>query len=174
VNSQTFQQLNQRYFAGHLPRYQVIVAPHLCHAAGKIARRSRRIYLQPAPPDLLLRTLLHEMAHAATNDRHGPLWTAEMERLRVLGAPVEELSHLDMMPRLTRQMVFSTGWEVFVSQPTATISQVAQWIYHEYGFGGSGPALLRKYPWVRRALHDARQEATEHRARRERHLAAKS
>jgi hypothetical protein len=114
---------------------------------------------------MLLRTLVHEMAHAATNDRHGPLWTAEMERLRALGAPVEELAHLDTIPRLTRQMVLDTGWEVFVSQPTATISRAAQWIYHEHGFGGSGPALLRKYPWVRRALHEARQEAEAYRHR---------
>jgi hypothetical protein len=74
LNSQTFQDLNQRYFAGRLPRYQVIISPHLRYATGKIARRSRRIYLQPSFPDVMLRILLHEMAHAATNDHHGPLW----------------------------------------------------------------------------------------------------
>jgi hypothetical protein len=165
MNSQLFHDLNQRYFTGRLPRYHVIVTPQLRHAAGKIARRSRRIYLQPAPPDMLMTTLLHEMAHAATNDRHGPLWRAEMERLRALGAPVEELAHLDMIPRLTRQMVFSTGWEVFANSPTATIAQAAHWLFDEYGFGGSGSALLRKYPWARRALHEARREAGAYRRR---------
>jgi hypothetical protein len=103
IHSQTFHALNQQYVAGRLPRYQVIVTPQLRHAAGRMARRSRRIYLQPAPPDMLLRTLVHEMAHAATNARHGPLWTAEMERLRALGAPVEELdvvlTRLDALDR---------------------------------------------------------------------------
>jgi hypothetical protein len=33
MNGQVFQDLNQRYFARCLPRYQVIVAPQLRHAA---------------------------------------------------------------------------------------------------------------------------------------------
>ena len=37
VNSQMLQDLNQRYFAGGLPRYQVIVAPQLHHASGRLA-----------------------------------------------------------------------------------------------------------------------------------------
>jgi SprT-like family len=90
MNRQTFQDLNQRYFDERLPRYQVIVAPQLRHASGRIARRSRRIYLQPTSPDLLIRLLLHEMAHAATNDHHGPLWLTEMRRLQAMGAPVED------------------------------------------------------------------------------------
>ena len=39
VNSQTFQDPNQRYFAGGLPRYQVIVAPQLHHASGRISEQ---------------------------------------------------------------------------------------------------------------------------------------
>ena len=79
------QDLNQRYFAGGLPRYQVIVAPQLHHASGRL-QRSRRIYLQPTFPDVMLQILLHEMAHASTNDHCAPLWRAEMQRLQALGA----------------------------------------------------------------------------------------
>ena len=43
MNSQTFQDLNQRYFAGGLPRYQVIVAPQLHHASGRIAKKSSHL-----------------------------------------------------------------------------------------------------------------------------------
>jgi hypothetical protein len=174
INSQTFHELNQRYFAGRLPRYQVIVAPHLRHAVGKIARRSRRLYIAPTAPDIMLQTLVHEMAHAATNDRHGPKWQAEMERLRALGAPAEVLEHLDALPRLTRSLVLEIGLGAYYDHPALTALQVAQWIQHEYGFAESGTALLRKYPWVRRALHDARQHAAEYRARREQQLATQN
>lgn len=173
MNSQTFQELNQRYFAGCLPRYQVIVAPQLRHASGRIARRSRRIYLQPAPPDGLLLILLHEMAHAATNDHHGPLWRAEMRRLKVLGAPVEGPDGYEERIPLTRQLVFDAGYEAFFNQPELRSIYVARWLQHEYGFS-SGHSLMRAYPWVKRVLHEARQEAAEHRQRRERQLAAQS
>jgi SprT-like family protein len=173
MNSHIFQELNQRYFAGRLPRYQVVSAPHLRHATGRIARRSRRIYLQPAPPDLLLRILLHEMAHAATNDRHGPIWLAEMRRLWTLGAPVEDPSDYEARIPLTRQLVFETGYEAFWNEPTLTDVQIARWLQHEYGFV-DGRSLLRAYPWVRRVLQEARQEAAEHRQLRERQLAAQT
>jgi hypothetical protein len=35
-------------------------------------------------------TLLHEMAHAATDGDHGDTWKNEMARLKLLGAPVED------------------------------------------------------------------------------------
>jgi hypothetical protein len=171
VNSQTCQDLNQRYFAGRLPRYPVIVAPQLHHASGRIARRSRRIYLQLTFPDVMLQILLHEMAHASTNDHHGPLWRAEMQRLQALGAPVEEpTSDKERIP-LTRQLVCDAGYDAFFSQPELSSIHVARWLQHEYGFS-SGHSLMQAYPWVTRVLHEARQEATEHRARRERQLAA--
>ena len=34
-------------------------------------------------------TLLHEMAHAATNGGHGAIWQGEMQRLIGLGAPLQ-------------------------------------------------------------------------------------
>jgi SprT-like family len=171
VNSQTFQTLNQRYFAGRLPLYQVIVAPLLQHAAGKIARRSHWIHLQPAPPDVLLNTLLHEMAHAATNDHHGPRWRADMRRLKALGALVEDADDYEDRISLTRQLAFDVGYDTFFIQPTLTNAQVVRWIQHSYGFSHRH-SLMRAYPWVRHALHDARQKAAEHRQRRERQLAA--
>jgi hypothetical protein len=170
MHSHLFQELNQRYFAGRLPHYQVIRAPHLCHATGKIARRSRRIYLQPLPPDLFLGILLHEMAHAATNDYHGPAWRAEMHRIQALGAPVDDPDkYAERMP-LSRQLVFDAGYEAFFWNPAVTDVQVARSLQREYGFS-AGHSLLRAYPWVKRALRDARHESTEHRARRGRQLA---
>jgi SprT-like family len=170
VNSQTFREMNQRYFAGRLPSYQVIVTSHLRHADGRIARRSRRIYLRPAPADMLLEALLHEMAHAATNDYHGPRWQAEMHRLQQLGAPVGPNPYLERVS-LSRWLVLDKGYDAFYANPRLTDVQVARWLQYAYGFS-SGHSLLRAYPWVRRALHDARQKAAADHQRRQRQLAA--
>jgi hypothetical protein len=35
-------------------------------------------------------SLIHEMAHTATDGSHGDAWHAEMDRLQQLGAPVWE------------------------------------------------------------------------------------
>jgi SprT-like family len=170
MNSQMFQELNQRYFAGRLPRYQVIVTSHLRHASGRIAQRSRRIYLQPMPQDLQMTFLLHEMAHAATNGGHGPRWIAEMRRLQTMGAPVEDPSDYDTRIPLTRALVFETGYEAFFGDPGFSDVQVARWLQYEYGFV-AGRSLLRVYPWVRRVLREARHEASVHREMRARQLA---
>ena len=117
MNSQTFQDLNQQYFAGRLPRYQVIVAPQLRQANGKIVRRSYRTAEQiPTSAELLVTILLHEMAHAATNDHHGPRWRAEMQRLHALGAPVEDPEAYEERIPLTGQLVFDAGYEAFFSK----------------------------------------------------------
>lgn len=50
-------------------------------------------------------TLVHEMAHAATDLDHGPEWRKEMERVKAAGAPTSALDFLD--PYSCRDIVTS-------------------------------------------------------------------
>ena len=87
------------------------------------------------------------------------------------GSVEEPTSYKERIP-LTRQLVFDAGYDAFFSQPERAASHVARWLQHEYGFS-SGHSLMQAYLGSC-VLHEARQEATEHRARRERQLAAQN
>ena len=104
-----FDEFNVRYFAGKLPAYQVHVAFDLHRAAkepvyrgvvitGLIRLGQRRIYLRYTNSPPMEGTLIHEMAHAATNDDHDEEWLKEMVRLKAAGAPVPdwELEHSEL------------------------------------------------------------------------------
>jgi len=80
-----FDQYNRRFFGGRLPCYTVVISDRF--TGGRHDRRHRTIFLNPAQASGKL--LLHEMAHAAANDRHGKNWQSEMQRLISLGARVK-------------------------------------------------------------------------------------
>ena len=93
-----FDELNRRYFSNKLPHYTIqIVAvydetfhppPGSLYLGGCIIRKARIIKLLLDSEETMEANLLHEMAHAATNDYHGPKWRDEMRRLRLARAPV--------------------------------------------------------------------------------------
>jgi hypothetical protein len=55
---------------------------------GLIRFEERRIYLRYTSSLPMEQTLIHEMAHAATNGDHDRPWLYEMARLKAAGAPV--------------------------------------------------------------------------------------
>ena len=96
-----FDEFNGRYFSGQLPPYQVHVVFDLHRAAkepvfrasvssGLIRFEERCIYLRYTNSPPMEETLIHEMAHAATNGEHDQEWLYEMARLRAAGAPVPD------------------------------------------------------------------------------------
>jgi hypothetical protein len=96
-----FDEFNVRYFAGKLPVYQVHVVFDLHRAAkepvsgwfvssGLIRFEQLRIYIRYTNDPPMDETLIHEMAHAATNGDHGEEWLKEMARLKAEGAPVPD------------------------------------------------------------------------------------
>jgi len=96
-----FDEFNGRYFAGKLPAYQVHVVFDLHRAAhepvyggavssGLILFEERCIYLRYTNSPPMEWTLIHEMAHAATNSGHDQKWLHEMARLKAAGAPVPD------------------------------------------------------------------------------------
>jgi hypothetical protein len=96
-----FGEFNGRYFAGKLPEYQVHVVFDLDRAvneplyggavsSGLILFEERCIYLRYTSSPPMEGTLIHEMAHAATNGEHDQEWLHEMARLKAAGAPVPD------------------------------------------------------------------------------------
>jgi hypothetical protein len=96
-----YRKFNDEYFAGRLPEYRVRVVFDL-HAfanepmykgsvsSGLIRFQERCIYLRYSQTLSLEGTLIHEMAHAATDGDHDNEWLTEMRRLKSAGAPVPD------------------------------------------------------------------------------------
>jgi hypothetical protein len=97
-----YREFNQKYFGAQLPEYSVHVVIDLHEfdnepidfdsdfgiTNGLIRVGERSIYVRYTWRHSMEETLIHEMAHAATNAAHGEEWLAEMRRLKEAGAPV--------------------------------------------------------------------------------------
>ena len=84
-----FERYNRIYWRGQLPRYRVASAKLERPVLGHCDWRKRVIEIDPAKHKSdrhVRRTLLHEMAHAATRKGHGLKFFGEMERLLRRGA----------------------------------------------------------------------------------------
>jgi hypothetical protein len=78
--------LNDRYFDGILRDYKVVVMKNFCINSSPIAGQHRgeetTIYINAGIRGKYLTVLLlHEMAHASTNDYHAEKWLQEIERV---------------------------------------------------------------------------------------------
>jgi hypothetical protein len=115
-----FDEYNRRFWRGRLPHYEIIIAEK--HWGSACDRKSRRIYLHPVlferfDEDGIYRTLIHEMAHAATRGIHGASWQREMRRLNRLRAPVapDDLDPDSIDPQLQIRSMLAAfeeyGWE---------------------------------------------------------------
>ena len=112
-----FQAFNVKYFSGRLPEYRILVVfdvpywqterlgyqvsePYAVRGfidfSGRIILVGVRAGLIPGAT--IQGTLLYEMVHAATDGEHGDLWKAEIARLVLLGAPVDEFDLEDDSP----------------------------------------------------------------------------
>jgi len=92
-----FDEFNSEYFSMRLPAYTIKVLYDVgdfhppVESDGIIDRHRKLIRLRVSESEsLMVATLLHEMAHAATNGYHEIKWMSEMARLRDLGAPILE------------------------------------------------------------------------------------
>ena len=154
-----FDDFNARYFDGRLPSYRVRVLRRVSDLghAGLITRRERRMdLLDTGDTRAMTATLLHEMAHAATNDNHGPRWRGEMARLQALGAPIQPA---DLDPRLpiTKAFVRSVALDALGVEPTLTWGRFMRWFAQEHLALPSREAT-RRFWWMRSAFADARRE----------------
>jgi len=160
-----FHEFNKKYFGGRLPHYRVKVEGYIPNydglCTGKIYRKQRLILLVPQDEPTMEKTLIHEMAHAATNVYHAKTWQEEMKRLLRMGAPVDKIE-LEPPPerkRMTKKAVRGEAEEVVRAVPDVTPWRFAKWLRQEnYCYGKSTSDFLRKYPWVSRVLSEAKAE----------------
>jgi hypothetical protein len=155
-----FEDFNQRFFNGKLPHYQIQLVsdvlgllrtrsgeriPFDCDRA--IYRRERIINLNAKlSQEELTSTLIHEMAHARTNDYHGLLWQKEMERLILMGAPVDA----DEYTPMTEEYASERLREMLEDNPNIDLEVFAGVFVRIERRARSVRALLEAYPWIRK------------------------
>ena len=164
-----FEDFNNKYFYGKLPRYRVIVVdcvPDRVHCShGKHYKKQRLIKLRRCDEKMMVETLLHEMVHAATGDGHGKRFRDKMEELRGKGATTEE--EVLPKPRLSKQVVRDYLEDILEKVPDVTLTQFAQYLVREYGYSTSAQALFKSYPWVQKAYRETKRDWKDMRQSRE-------
>jgi len=124
-----FGKYNRLYWSSDLPDYSVSLTKEFNRSRCEEAQRTILINADSYESDSALRAdLLHEMAHVATNIRHGKLWKAEMDRIRSLGAPVSEL---DFQPGIGRKEILANFSDA--AEQGLTWSQARSRIGWEFG-----------------------------------------
>ncbi len=92
-----FAYYNRKFWNAELNRWRAETSENHPGLYGFCDRKSKRVYVRLSRhhSDQEVRaTLIHEMAHAATNSGHSRKWRTEMERLREAGAPTVPLDFL--------------------------------------------------------------------------------
>jgi len=157
-----FATYNQQYFAGRLPAYRVVVVSQITSMGedGDCNRKLRRIRLRRDTKDNMIATLLHEMAHAATNEFHGPRWRQEIQHLVAAGAPLPP-EEATLAPKPTLGLIRDAILDTLIAAaPTLAFRDFLRGYAQLYAV--SAPSLLRKYPSLPRIFTAAKQRyATE-------------
>jgi hypothetical protein len=92
-----FERYNLRFWSGRLEGWSVIESEECAGTYGECDPSRRLILVRPWKhnSDFEVRaTLVHEMAHAASNRDHDEKWRMEMMRVKALGAPTDALDFL--------------------------------------------------------------------------------
>jgi hypothetical protein len=154
-----FEEFNTRYFAGRLPLYHVRVVPDL-HGGhdGEVKRKQRVIRLKKRPEAVMISLLLHEMAHAATNNFHARKWLEEMGRLKQEGAPINK-EDLEPDEVGQKKRISHYAFVLAMEDPRLTVPQFIRYLVAERGLADSQAQLRRHYPRMDRILHAAKNRA---------------
>jgi len=159
VLQRAYEDFNDRYFGGKLPRYRVEVVDRVSSAreSGEVNRRAKLIRIQRNLLNVMRETLIHEMAHVRTNDFHGPRWKAEVQRLLQLGAPISP-DELSRAPAVTREMVAGVASNLLCDRPGASFRDFVCWIADQH-LCMSPAQALRRFPWIRRVYREAQEDS---------------
>jgi len=100
------------------------------------------------------------MAHAATphTQYHAWGWRQEIERLRRLGAPIDEPPLLDLN-RLTKRFVRDEASHILSRNPGITPSRFARLFIRKHGCAPNVETLLFKCPWFLEVFSDVKLRA---------------
>ena len=165
-----FKKFNEQYFGNHLSAYSIRVI-HGTAYSGFCNKKRRLIKIQwGQSPDETIGTLLHEMAHAATNDGHGKKWMNEMIRLREAGAPVASAEKNICSKTWDGKKVTRGHFRLVVQDVLADSSAItlSETLRHSSSIEGGPDTIarfLRKYPWVRAVFRDEKSKFIEEQKR---------
>ena len=168
-----FQEFNRRYFGDRLLPYSIRVGRSTwLGESGSCDPKKKLIKIASGQPDeRAVSTLLHEMAHAATNGNHGMRWKKEMMRLRQAGAPLAEPDNQVTLEdwsgdRVSKQHFRAAMEDAVGGLPKIGLMQALRYFIFNYGVPSSARAFLRRYPWVREVLGRVKREYAEYQVRR--------
>lgn len=165
-----FKKFNEQYFGDHLPAYSIRVVRGMSYS-GFCNKKKRQIKIRADQSvEETIGTLLHEMAHAATNDGHGDNWKNEMIRLREAGAPVASAeknicSKTWDGKKVTRGHFRLVVQEVIADSPAITLPEALRHFSSIEGGPDTIAGFLRKYPWVRAVFRDEKKKFFEEQKR---------
>ena len=107
---------------------------------------------------------MHEMVHAATNEKHGMPWKREMIRLREAGAPLCATNCEVALDDRTRQCISKDHFrgeieDILLDAPEITLHRaIRHFIYWEGGPETTIRGFLRRYPWAPKIFQAAKKE----------------
>jgi hypothetical protein len=161
-----FQRFNKKYFGGRLPAYSIRVVHHMSRKGetGHCDDQKRVIKILPGMSDEeAISTLLHEMAHAATDGDHLAPWKKVMVRLRQAGAPLcgSDLSPDDYSSRrfVSKKHFRTVMGDILLDKPGITLHRaIGHFIDSEGGPERTIKGFVRRYPWARQVFRAAQKE----------------
>jgi hypothetical protein len=95
--TQFFDSFNERYFAGSLPRYDVVVRLSIGYYGRTLWHECRCIELLAGPESWMVVRLLEEMARIAVTDEYGQPCRDELGRLNIAGAPLDVFAEMETL-----------------------------------------------------------------------------
>lgn len=153
-----FHTYNEQFFSGRLPAYRVRVVhsmPGLI--AGETLRKKRLIRLKDGVEKEMQALLLHEMAHAATNQFHAGKWLAEMKRLQELGAEIRP-EDLEDTRALSAKVMLDRACLYEIDQPGYTLQQFLRHLAKS-GQARSPAEARQLYPRLKGVIRRAKLKA---------------
>jgi hypothetical protein len=151
-------------------RWQVVQVADLDGAQGRCERKIKTIsVLGGIERDDLLALLIHEIAHAISNDFHGKRWLQRMEKaashadqqgLPTLAALLRQqiVGYQDGF-RMTAAMMYGEIENCVVSEPQVTFPQVVDFLRRDWGVNRN--QFLRRFRRAERVFEEAQRNVRE-------------
>ena len=148
--------LDKQYFAGRFAEYSVeFAAPNACTCAAARTNASQgKILIRLGLRDQNLPgVLLHQMAHAVSEDTHDLAWKREMIRIRALGAPLLEADSLIELRDWKAGRASPAEFAAFLSgfllrDPSATLEVSVKRFIDDGRRAGRPKDYIRSCPWI--------------------------
>ena len=152
-------------------RWQIVQVDDLNGAQGWCERESKTIsILDGMSGNDLLALLIHEIAHAASNDCHGRRWLNKMEeaandaadrlgQVALASLLREQIAGYQDDFRVTAAMLYNEIENCVFEQPYISFSQVVDFLRRDYGL--SQDDFLRRFRRAERVFEQAKQDARE-------------